>query len=156
MVFTPPLNITQRDFTKKTVFLAGSIELGKAVDWQTEMGEYFESIDFNVFNPRRRDWDSTWVQDYTNPSFTQQVKWELNALDVADVILMYYDPNTMSPISLLELGLFARSGKIHVICPDGYWRKGNVDIVCDECRVPMYKDLEEFKNFMSKAYASKT
>jgi hypothetical protein len=42
---------------------------------------------------------------------------------------MYFDPNTKSPISLLELGLFAKSGKMIVCCPNGFWRKGNVDIV---------------------------
>ena len=63
---------------------------------------------------------------------------------------MYFDPETKSPISLLELGLFANSGKIHVICPEGFWRKGNVDIVCDEYNIPMYKDLLEFKKYLRK------
>ena len=152
MIYTPPCNITERDFTKKTVFLAGSIELGKAIDWQTQMGKFFEKLDYNVFNPRRPDWDNTWVQDYANPSFVQQVKWELNALRVADIILMFYDPSTMSPISMLELGLFASSGKMHVICPEGFWRKGNVDIVCDEWRIPMYKDLDEFETYMIRQH----
>jgi hypothetical protein len=43
---------------------------------------------------------------------------------------MYFDPNTLSPISLLELGLHAKSGKLIVCCPEGFYRKGNVDIVC--------------------------
>ena len=48
---------------------------------------------------------------------------------------MYFDPNTKSPISLLELGLFAKSGKLIVYCPEGFWRKGNVDVVCKRYEV---------------------
>jgi hypothetical protein len=56
---------------------------------------------------------------------------------------MYFDPSTKSPISLLELGLFARSGKIKVICPDGFWRKGNVEVVCNYYNIPFYNNLKD-------------
>jgi hypothetical protein len=47
------------------------------------------------------------------------------------MICYCFDPKGMAPITLLELGLFAQSDKkIVVCCPDGYWRKGNVDILC--------------------------
>ena len=29
---------------------------------------------------------------------------------------------------MLELGLHARSGKVVLFCPEGFWRKGNVDL----------------------------
>lgn len=48
---------------------------------------------------------------------------------MADLIVMYFDPNTKAPITLLELGLFHQKNLL-VLCPEGYWRKGNVDIVC--------------------------
>jgi hypothetical protein len=47
-----------------------------------------------------------------NANFSQQVRWELNALDKADYIIMYLDPNTISPISLLELGLLSHCRKM--------------------------------------------
>lgn len=59
---------------------------------------------------------------------------------------MYFDPNTKSPISLLELGLYATSNKLHVICPDGFYRKGNIEIVCDKYNIPIYENIEEFKS----------
>lgn len=58
---------------------------------------------------------------------------------------MYFSPNTKSPISLLELGLFARSGKVRVVCPEGFWRKGNVDIVCQYYNIPLYENFETLK-----------
>jgi hypothetical protein len=149
-MFTPPMNISERDFSYKSVFLAGSIELGIAEDWQTNMCNFLLPSSYNVFNPRRPDWDSSWEQDFTNPNFSQQVNWELNALEVSDIIVMYFDKDTRSPISLLELGLYAQSGKIHVVCPKGFWRKGNVDIVCNKYGIPMYGSLEHFKTYMMK------
>ena len=55
---------------------------------------------------------------------------------------MYFDPETKSPITLLELGLYARSGKLVVCCPHGFWRRGNVDIVCDRYGVDQVKLLD--------------
>ena len=45
-----------------TVFLAGSIEMGKAVDWQTQIeNELKDKLDgdtvVTLYNPRRDDWD---------------------------------------------------------------------------------------------------
>jgi hypothetical protein len=145
MIFKAPENISKRDFHFKSVFLAGSIEMGKAIDWQTEMSDFFHKKNWNIFNPRRDDWDSSWEQNYLNPQFSQQVNWELHALDVADLIIMYFDPSTKSPISLLELGLYANSGKLRVVCPDDFWRKGNVEIVCNKYDIPFYDTLEVLK-----------
>ena len=145
MIYKAPENISKRDINKKSVFLAGSIEMGKAIDWQTELGEFFHKQGWDVFNPRRDDWNSTWKQEYDNPQFYQQVSWELNALEKSDLIVMYFDPNTLSPISLLELGLFANSGKLRVICQGGFWRKGNVEVVCDKYGIPLYDNIDTFK-----------
>lgn len=125
-----------------TIFLAGSIEMGAAVDWQTMLADEFLGANITFYNPRREEWDSSWTQEITNPQFYQQVNWELNALDAADIIIMFFDPNTKSPISLLELGLYASSGKLLVCCPEGFWRKGNVDIVCDRYSIPTFNSLE--------------
>ena len=130
-VLKPPTRIDDALFRDKySVFLAGSIEMGEASNWQQEIESALAGVNCVVFNPRRDDWDSSWAQSIDNAQFRNQVEWELTALEKADLIAMYFDPLTKSPVSLLELGLFARSGKMLVCCPDGFWRKGNVDIVC--------------------------
>lgn len=149
MIYKPPFNVSYRDFNKKSIFLAGSIEMGSAEDWQSELASRL-LVDFNVFNPRRDEWDSSWEQKFETPQFSQQVRWELDALDKADIILIYFSPNTKSPISLLELGLYASSGKVHVVCPEGFWRKGNVDIVCNKYNIPQYKSINHFVDFFLK------
>ena len=134
----------------KSIFLAGSIEQDKAARWQDEVIRELKEYNYTILNPRRKEWDSSWEQRMDNPNFKEQVNWELDALEKADVILIYFDPKTKSPISLLELGLFAKSRKLVVCCPEGFWRKGNVDIVCDRFGIEQVEDLEEAIDLIKK------
>ncbi len=117
--------------------------MGRAARWQDELANQLQDLDLLVFNPRREAWDSSWVQQIDNPVFREQVEWELGALEQATLIVLYFDPATTAPISLLEMGLFARSGKLIVCCPEGYFRKGNVDIVCRRYGIPQAATLGE-------------
>ena len=146
MTFTPPQNIAERDHKKKTIFVAGTIEMGNSEDWQSKVIHLIDEDRFVIFNPRRPDWDSSWSQEFTNPQFNGQVNWELNALEKSDIILMYFAPSSKSPISLLELGLFAHTGKLRVVCSEGFWKKGNIDIVCERYNIPMFNTLEDVIN----------
>lgn len=145
-----------------TLFLAGSIEMGKATDWQTQMAEGLKDVQGYIFNPRRDSWvaswtkkegslieDPAWEQSIDNPVFVEQVQWELDALENAKYIFMHFEPDTKSPISLLELGLHSaceNDGGYHkllVHCPKGFWRKGNVDITCGKYNVSMVDTIED-------------
>ncbi len=136
--------------TTPSVFLAGSIEQDKAEKWQERTIRLLGDCPLTILNPRRADWDTSWKEDIQNPNFYEQVNWELDALEKADFILFYFDPNTKSPISLLELGLFAKSGKLMVCCPKGFWKKGNVDIVCERWRIPQFGSLESMLSELEK------
>lgn len=125
------------------VFLAGSIELGDAPNWQKEAAEALSDLDVVLLNPRRDDFDPDAEQSIENDYFRGQVEWELGALEDADAILLYFAPETKSPISLLELGLFARTGKLIVCCPASFWRKGNVDVVCASYGIRQADTIEE-------------
>ncbi len=125
------------------IFLGGSIDMGKAENWQAQVERQLSDKNVIVLNPRRDDWQNDWKAVSTDPDFKTQVAWELEALEQADIIIMYFLPESQSPISLLELGLYARTDKLMVVCPEGYWRKGNVDIVCEKYEVEMYESLEE-------------
>jgi hypothetical protein len=125
------------------VFLAGSIEMGAARDWQADLALVLAEAGAHVLNPRRADWDSSWEQRARNPEFRGQVQWELDGLDHADLVLMHFEPETKSPITLLELGLFAGTDGLLVSCPDGFWRKGNVELVCERWHVQLFDHLEQ-------------
>lgn len=130
---------------KLTIFLAGSIEMGAAEDWQVKVKQAIDAPDRLILNPRRDDWDSSWVQSINNPQFNEQVNWELEALEDADIIIFYFAPDTKSPISLLELGLYVQDQDkwVFVCCPEGFWRKGNIEIVCDRYGRHLWTDLDE-------------
>jgi hypothetical protein len=129
--------------TQPSVSLASSIEMGRAELWQDEVAAALRDEPLTILNPRRDDWDASWEQSSTNPQFVAQVSWELDAEERADLIAMYFAPETSAPITLLELGLFAASGKLRVYCPPGYWRKGNVDVVCAGYGIPQIPTLAE-------------
>ena len=113
------------------VFLAGSIDMGVAEDWQAVFeAALADREDLVILNPRREQWDSSWQQALSDARFVGQVEWELAGIERADVVAMYLHPATKAPVSLLELGLVAQQGKLVVLCPEGYHRKGNVDVVC--------------------------
>jgi len=119
--------------------------MGKAEDWQSRIESELSDLDMDIYNPRRDDWDSTWEQRADNPQFREQVEWELSALEAVNTIVMYLSPGTISPISLLELGLFAKpfNGRLIVCCPEGFHRKGNVDIVCQRCNIKQVEQLDD-------------
>ncbi|WP_196782922.1 nucleoside 2-deoxyribosyltransferase domain-containing protein [Chryseobacterium vaccae] len=102
------------------IFLGGSIDMGNAEDWQAKVTRELSEKNFILFNPRRDDWNKDWKPVSTEPNFRKQVEWELEALEKSDLIIMYFTPKSQSPISLLELGLYARTNKLMVVCPEGY------------------------------------
>jgi hypothetical protein len=156
-VFKPPYKTTVYE-QLPTIFLAGSIEMGEAADWQAELSEILSPY-FNVYNPRRDQWDNTWEQKVEAPQFYQQVSWEIEHLERAKNVIFYFDPATKSPITLMELGLvLARQEQgVLVCCPEGYWRKGNVDMICQKYgteQVETFDNLREvcYKLVLQRAY----
>jgi len=130
------------------VFLAGSIEMGVAEHWQKRVIDALSDKPIRFLNPRRDDWDSSWSQDIHNDEFVEQVVWELTSLEQSHLVIMYFDPNTKSPISLLELGLHAKEQKLIVLCPEGFWRKGNVDVVCEYYGINQVDTFDELIEFL--------
>lgn len=144
-VFKAPQNY-ENEHAYVTVFLAGSIEMGTAEDWQSQVEQEFSDYDDKVLtllNPRRDEFEADADQSPENEYFSGQVLWELNGMEAANYILMYFHPDTKAPITLMELGLHVDTDKLIVVCPDGYWRKGNVQIVCEAFDVPVYNTLQE-------------
>src|SRR4051812_47281298 len=109
-VLKPPAPLP-RPLGPRSVFLAGTIDMGAGEAWQAEAERALADLDGLLLNPRRDAWDSSWAQRFENPEFRGQVEWELEGLEGAAVIAMYLAPGSQSPISLLELGLAARSGR---------------------------------------------
>ena len=140
----PPTEVDY-DSSSFKIFLGGTIDMGNSFDWQADLAEKLDHLDgVTLLNPRRDIWKTFWEQTADSPEFRGQVEWELEGLENANLIVIYLAPGSMSPISLLELGLFAGTKRVLVCCPEGFYRKGNIDIVCQRygiTQVPTYNEL---------------
>lgn len=146
VVITPPMIRYPRvGATKPSVFLAGSIEMGVAEDWQKKAIDALKKRTSVIYNPRRADWDASWEQSIDSPNFNAQVHWELDMIEQADAVLFHFDPATKSPITLMELGYVASSKPTDVMvsCPAGFWRRGNVEIMCERTGIAFFENLDD-------------
>jgi hypothetical protein len=130
------------------IFLGGSIEMNTAEKWQDRLARELSYCNDNLvlLNPRRDDWDSSWVQDPTpGTQFHKQVTWELDYQDDADVCVYYFDPSTKSPITLLELGCYGclNPDIVVVCCPTSFWRYGNVAMFCARHNITLVHSFDE-------------
>lgn len=117
------------EFHAPSVFLGGSIT--GAEDWQSRfiaiLGAYRPAVEMAVLNPRRGNFD---VKD-PNES-VRQIRWESRHLRRADALVFWFSPETLAPITLLELGAHTHSsGKpIFVGVHRDYSRRLDVEVQC--------------------------
>lgn len=147
-IYKPPLETPEIPSDQYSIFLAGSIDMGAAEDWQAKLETDLSEIDdLVIFNPRRDDWDSSSPQDPTPGSkFHEQVTWELDHIDKADLVVLYFADDSMSPITLLEFGYLGANLDKNVIiyCTDKFYRYGNVRIFADRQHIPIFDNYEDF------------
>jgi hypothetical protein len=131
-----------------SVFLAGSVA---GNDWRSDLVKRLDDTDIIFLDPRSDDYSS--MEHIANdPLFRAQVEWETGGLEKANAIVLYFNPDSEAPISLLEFGLFARSGRMIVRCPEGYPHKGYVDILCGRYNVGQVETLDEITNAILSRY----
>jgi hypothetical protein len=133
-------------FNCTPIFLGGTIDMGNSYDWQTEFADSFSSYPDSVviLNPRRNDWDSSWKQDPTpGTKFYEQVMWERKAQhpQVAVYKVYNFEPNSASPITLMEVAEFGEARNTFVRCSPDFYRYGNVAIFCREHGIPIFNDI---------------
>ncbi len=133
----------------KSVFLAGTTTAVGDVDWREKLSASLYEHPITIFNPHRADWDSTWREDIAFEPYREQVLWELDKQSKADLVVIYFHPATMAPISLLELGLSAQvPGRVIAIAPEGYWKRGNVQIVCHKFGIELLDTIDNLHDII--------
>jgi hypothetical protein len=138
--------------TGPTIFLSGSIDAPPAT-WQKKLTDSLSHLPITIINPHRPDWDSSWKEEISFEPFREQVNWELDGIEKADVIAVYFGKDSKAPISLMELGLGVRKGqgRMVVACPAGFYKRGNVQIVCGRFGVEVVNSVEELRDGVVKA-----
>lgn len=105
---------------RPAIFLAGGIS--DAEDWQHAFVRLLPDGDYSILNPRRRDFPQgdPLVQ-------TEQIEWEHQHLQKADLVTFWFPPQTLCPIALFELGTCCSAGTpIAVGADPGYARRFDV------------------------------
>lgn len=150
-VWFPPVPAVSTKTGEISIFLAGTIDNGASENWQEKATELLHGKVDYIYNPRRPDWNANWAQREDNSQFNEQVTWELEHIGRATYVLFYFAPGSLAPITLLELGIAAATHphRLIVCCPEGYWRKGNVDIVCTLYGLTRITSLDELPNSIS-------
>ena len=152
-IFKPPYEwdngtYTIDGITPLNLFIAGTIDGGESINHQQAIIDELNSCDtvhpIMIYNPRREDW----TDGDSHEEIDKQINWELYHLERADLIIMNILGNSKSPISLMEIGLFAKENKLIVFCNPNFYRFDNVRIVCKRYNVPLYEtnDILVIKN----------
>jgi hypothetical protein len=111
--------------------------------WQTVLSDSLSHLPVTILNPLNTNWDDKWKEDPSFEPFKTQVEWELEGLERADIVVVYFGGDAKAPISLMELGLsVGRQKKVVVGCEEGFWKRGNVEIVCERAGVEVFVDLD--------------
>ena len=128
-----------------TIFLAGAIDMGNAVNWQQELADALSIYpELVLFDPRRDDWNSSWKQEKNDPQFSEQVNWELEHITGADLVIFVFPKESKAPVSFLELGLCLGLGlDMFVYVHPEFYRKGNIDITAERFGAPVVNSMDE-------------
>lgn len=127
------------------VFLAGAIDMGSAVDWQSEVIEILSRHENIVLmNPRRTN--------FNTDTLDEQIHWELNALEIADAIIMWFPKAAKAPISFFESGLYLHSGKLVIGAQMGFYRRRNLEITCERYSVDLSPTIQFLCLEISRRY----
>ena len=119
----------------QSIFLAGAIDMGAAVDWQSWVIEQLRDADVCVFNPRRAA--------FTPDTLDEQIRWELDKLDRVDHIFLWFPKDAKAPISFFEAGLYWQSGKLIVGAEQGFYRRRNLELTGEYYGIRVWDTLEQ-------------
>jgi len=137
MVYIAPYKLPIKQKDSRYFFLAGSIDYREENPWRVNFYR-FSSNKLHFFDPTRKDHDAL-----NNAQMQEHINWELDALELSDKIILNFLPESKSPISLVELGLYAKSGKLIVVCPKEFYQKRYIKTLCKKYRIKLHNSLDE-------------
>ena len=99
-----------------SLFLGGGITGCR--DWQAEVVEKLKNTNLVLLNPRRKHWPMNDPEASKN-----QISWEYEHLQTASMIMFWFSPETLCPITLFEYGKWiVRNKPLFVGCDPEYSR----------------------------------
>jgi len=145
MLFTSKNTLPINKDNLRSIFLAGSMDHRQEHSWRDEIIGEFGS--HHIFDPTHAQHD-----DLSNAELKHHIMWELEAMQQSDFILLNFLKDSKSPISLVELGLYAQSGKLIVVCPQEFYKHNYVHILCEKYSTPIFNTLKEAKTLLKNSF----
>lgn len=143
MVYTSKVELPLKE-GENYCFLAGSIDINSEGNWRAKVVNEMKDL-WRFFNPTRLEHDT-----FSDSQMNTHIEWELDALELSDKILLNLLPNAKSPISLVELGLYVKTSKLIVVCPDQFYQKRYVNAICKKYNTPCFNDLDKAIKHLKK------
>jgi len=153
-VIKAPTKISKHELNAFTIFLAGSIDQGNAVDWQLALSNKLVNYDAILFNPRRQEWNAKLKQSIDEPSFLEQVTWEQHYLHSADFRIFYFTKDSKAPITFMELGQTITKPGI-ICCEEGFYRTGNLEITAKLNGMPIVSNMDDLLKHLKVLISAK-
>lgn len=146
MIYTSTNKLPKKEKGKEYFFLAGSIDYHLQSNWRQEIiNKTGSSVHF--FDPTRIDHN-----ELSNFKMKEHIKWELDALDISDKIILNFLPNAKSPISLVELGMYVSTSKLIVICPNEFYQSRYIKVLCNKHKTSIFNTINEAVQYLSENY----
>lgn len=126
------------------VFLAGVLG-----DWREEVVRDLQDLDVVIFDPVRKDWDSTWVESVDDVRFVEQTLWEFWRQAEAGLVLFYFgSAEADGVVTMMEFGLWAGTGRAVVLESPDFRKWGYIRVICGELGVKIVRSVKEFRQFV--------
>ncbi|WZH47346.1 uncharacterized protein QYS62_008490 [Fusarium acuminatum] len=133
------------DMQKTSIFLAGITTNTGEPDWRETLTNALQDRPVTILNPNRPDWDSTWKESFSDSRWEEQIRWELDMQETANILVFMFHRATEAPISLMELGLAVKTKKVIVCAHDDYKKRGNVEAVCSRFGAKLTNTEDELR-----------
>lgn len=127
-----------------SIFLAGAIDI---IDWQSWVVNQFVNDDILILNPRR--------PKFTSDTLDERIKWELQALENATTILLWFPKDAKAPISFFEADLFWHFSKLIVGAEFGFYRRRSLELTSGWHNRHLYSELDEMVWYVRNRFNSR-
>ena len=135
MIFTSEEELPIKSNKLQSIFLAGSMDTQLSHNWRKQVMDAYLG-GYNFFDPTNSNYKKLNAFD-----MKLHIQWELDALAMSDKILLNFLPDALSPISLVELGLYVASNKLIVVCPKEFYKSSYVHALCEKYSTPMFNKI---------------
>lgn len=147
-VYTSTIDLPSKDKMQNgSIFLAGSIDVHLSGNWRKYVSRRIRGR--VIFDPTHNNHNAL-----SNLEMKNHIAWELKALALSDTVLLNLLPNSESPISLVELGLYVKSNKLIVICPTEFYKSRYVIQLCETYNTPIFETIDIGINYYLEQFTS--